>query len=239
MRYHSVTAILTSFTALFMAGCGERKAAENAGSSAALPGKVPLAISYPLAVADGPTRSVRLPNLVPVPNGPPTFQVPAGTVLLSRDKPVTSSDDNPIIGSLAMITDGEKKTEEGYLVELLEGTQWVQIDLEHRAAIHAVVVWHYFLGGSPPTNGSACHDVVIQISDDPTFKAGFTTIYNNDRDDSSKLGKGIDPPYVESHYGLLADGKGAVGRYVRLYSRGSTRSDMNRYIEAEVFGIPK
>jgi hypothetical protein len=95
MRHHSVTAVLTSVTVLFMAGCGEKKAAENAGSSTSPPGKVPLEISYPLAVDAGPTRSVRLPNLVPVPNGPPTFQVPAGTMLLSRDKPVTSSDDNP------------------------------------------------------------------------------------------------------------------------------------------------
>ena len=78
--------------------------------------------------------------------------------------------------------------------------------------------------------------MVIQVSDDAAFKTGVTTIYNNDYDDSSKLGKGEDRPYVESRFGLLADGKGSKGRYVRLYSKGNTSNDMNHYIEVEVYG---
>jgi hypothetical protein len=31
-------------------------------------------------------------------------------------------------------------------------------------------------------------------------------------------------------------GKGTKGRYVRLYSNGSTANEMNHYIEVEVYG---
>jgi hypothetical protein len=63
-----------------------------------------------------------------------------------------------------------------------------------------------------------------------------TTLFNNDYDDSAKMDKGKDSPYVESRYGLLVDGKGTKGRYVRLYSNGNTSNEMNHYIEVEVFG---
>ena len=78
--------------------------------------------------------------------------------------------------------------------------------------------------------------MIIQISDDPAFKTGVTTVFNNDYDDSAKMGKGSDRPYVETRFGLLADAKGAKGRYVRLYSKGNTSNEMNHYIEVEVYG---
>ena len=173
---------------------------------------------------------MNLPNLAPSPTKAPTFLVADGTTLLSKGKKVTSSDDNPIIGDLSLITDGEKEAGEGYFVELLDGTQWVQIDLEKSAALSAIWLWHFH------SQKRAYNDVVIQISDDPAFKTGVTTVYNNDYDNSSKLGQGTDRPYVESRFGLLADAKGAKGRYVRLYSMGNTSNEMNHYIEVEVFG---
>jgi hypothetical protein len=156
--------------------------------------------------------------------------VPEGTVLLSKGKPVTSSDDAPIIGDLTLITDGDKEAGEGYFVELLDQLQWVQIDLEQSAEISAIWVWHFH------SQKRAYHDVVIQVSDDPGFENGVTTLFNNDYDDSAKMDKGKDSPYVESRYGLLVDGKGTKGRYVRLYSNGNTSNEMNHYIEVEVFG---
>jgi hypothetical protein len=36
----------------------------------------------------------------------------------------------------------------------------------------------------------------------------------------------------------LIEGKGATGRYVRLYSNGNTSDELNHYIEVEVFGQP-
>lgn len=38
-------------------------------------------------------------------------------------------------------------------------------------------------------------------------------------------GKGV---VTEGRYGRVADAKGAKGRYVRLYSNGSTADEMNR-----------
>jgi hypothetical protein len=238
----SITAILSA-AALAMVGCDTKDAniaAGGGGTSTGTAGGNPLEIVYPPAVVSGTEKAVTgVPNLIQVPEAPRTFRVPAGTTLLSKQKKVTSSDDNPIIGSLDVITDGDRQCGEGYYVELLDGTQWVQLDLEKSAAIHAVCVWHNFMGAKPPAFGRAYHDVIIQISDDPTFKTGFTTIYNNDYDDSSKLGNGKDSPYAESRFGLIADGNGTVGRYVRLYSAGNTANEMNHYTEVEVYGIAK
>jgi hypothetical protein len=167
---------------------------------------------------------------VQAPTTAPEFLVPEGTVLLSKGKPVTSSDDAPIIGELSLITDGEKDAGEGYFVELLDGLQWVQIDLEKSSAVSAIWLWHFH------SQKRAYHDVIIQVSDDAEFKTGVTTIYNNDYDESAKMGKGTDNPYVETRFGMLADGKGSKGRYVRLYSNGNTSNEMNHYIEVEVYG---
>jgi hypothetical protein len=189
----------------------------------------------PPELIEGTPKPIQVPSLVEAPTQPPEFFVPEGTIRLSTDKPVTSSDDNPVIGSLDLITDGDKEAGEGYFVELLDGLQWVQIDLEKRAAIHAIWLWHFH------SQKRAYHDVIIQISDDPQFKTGVTTIYHNDYDQSANLnlGKATDRPYVETRFGMIADGKGTRGRYVRLYSNGNTSNEMNHYIEVEVFGIPE
>jgi len=194
--------------------------------------ELPLVIEFPPELIEGTPKAMNVPNLVYPPEQPPVFYVPQGTALLSKGKNVTSSDDNPIIGSLDLITDGDKQAGEGYFVELVEGLQWVQIDLEKAAAIHAIWLWHYH------SQRRAYHDVIVQISDDPAFKTGVTTVYNNDYDNSAKFGVGSDNPYVETRFGLLVDGKGTKGRYVRLYSNGNTSNEMNHYIEVEVYGIP-
>jgi hypothetical protein len=172
-----------------------------------------------------------LPSLERVPTKAPELYVPAGTTLLSRGKPVTASDSNPIIGSLELITDGEKDAGEGYFVELWEGLQWVQIDLGKRSTIQAVWLWHFH------SQRRAYHDVIVQVSDDPQFRNHVTTIFNNDYDDSAGLGRGEDRPYVESRFGKLIDARGTRGRYLRLYSNGNSANEMNHYIEVEVFGV--
>ena len=82
------------------------------------------------------------------------------------------------------------------------------------------------------------HDVVVQVSDDPEFKTSVTTLYNNDHDNSSGLGAGKDMSYVETSEGRLIDAKGVRARHVRLYSNGNTTSELNHYVEVEVFGQP-
>ena len=59
----------------------------------------------------------------------PDFLVPAGTVNLAKGKKVTASDNDPVVGTLDLITDGDKDGDEGSWVELGPGKQWVQIDL--------------------------------------------------------------------------------------------------------------
>jgi hypothetical protein len=191
---------------------------------------VELKTELPKEAIEGSPRPNNVPNLQPEAKKFPKFLVPEGTTLLSKDKKVTSSDDFPIIGELSLITDGEKEAGEGYFVELMDGTQWIQIDLEKSNPLYAVVIWHFH------GQKRVYSDVIVQVSDDPEFKTGVTTLYNNDYDNSSKMGKGANPPYVETRYGLLVNGKGTKGRYVRCYSRGNSSNDMNHYTEVEVYG---
>jgi hypothetical protein len=191
---------------------------------------VPLTTELPPELIEGTPKPMNVPNLEQAPTKAPELMVPEGTALLSKGKKVTSSDEAPIIGDLNLITDGDKDAGEGYFVELLDGLQWVQIDLEKTSEISAIWLWHFH------SQKRAYNDVIIQISDDPTFKAGVTTVFNNDYDESAKMGKGSSQPYVETRFGKLVDGKGTKGRYVRLYSNGNTSNEMNHYIEVEVYG---
>ena len=240
MKTKLILPALCAISALALSSCGkkaETTATESGSNTTAAPaapggtaGGVPLVSTLPPELIEGTPKPMKVPNLVQAPTKAPEFLVPEGTVLLSKGKKVTSSDDNPIIGDLTLITDGEKDAGEGYFVELLDGTQWVQIDLEKSASLSAIWLWHFH------SQKRAYNDVIIQISDDAEFKTGVTTIYNNDYDESSKMGKGTDNPYVESRFGLIADAKNTKGRYVRLYSKGNTSNEMNHYIEVEVFG---
>jgi len=232
MKHKRIVSILAVASALLISGCGDKKST-TAGTSSpgGTPDGVPLAIDYPPELIEGTPKAMNVPNLVQVPDKEPVFRVPKEAVLLSKGKKVTGSDKEPIIGTLDLITDGDKQAGEGYFVELLEGPQWVQIDLEKSAAINAICVWHYH------SQKRAYKGVVIQVSDDAEFKTGVTTVYNNDYENVCKLGKGSENPYVESRFGLIADGKGAKGRYVRLYSNGNTSNEMNHYIEVEVYGV--
>jgi hypothetical protein len=194
--------------------------------------KKPLKLELPKPLFAGTPRPIQLPNLEPATAKRPDLMVPAGTTLLSRGKPVTSSDSLPVIGELGFITDGDKSGIDGAYVELGPGVQWVQIDLGAPAKIAALAVWHFH------SQARVYHDVVVQISNDAEFKKDVRTIYNNDDDNSAKLGKGKDLAYIESYQGRVFDAKGATGRYVRLYSNGNTSDELNHYCEVEVFGEP-
>ncbi len=186
---------------------------------------IPLKTDLPNPLMVGTPVPISIPKLEAKIKKFPDFQVPAGTVNLAKGKKVSSSDNDPVIGSLDLITDGDKEGDEGSWVELGSGKQWVQIDLANAATISAIVVWHYH------SQERVYRDVVVQISDDPKFEKDVTTIYDN-----SSAGK--DLPYIESYLGKLIDAKGAKGRYVRLSSAGNTTNKLNHYIEVEVFGKP-
>ena len=197
--------------------------------------KVPLKTEMPEEVLVGTPPDVLMllfPGLEKPPEEGdlPELMVPAGTTNLALNKTVTSSDSRPLIGELSYITDGIKEGTDDSYVELAPMLQWVQIDLEKPATIYASYVWHFF------REARSYHDVIVQVSNDPEFKSGVTTVFNNDQDNSAKLGIGKDRPYIETNFGKLIDAKGAQGRYVRLYSNGNTASDLNHYVEVEVFG---
>jgi hypothetical protein len=195
------------------------------------PTKEELKLKLPKPMFVGTPTNLRSANLEVITGksrGP--FYVPKGTVLLSSKKPVSSSDDLPVIGELDMITDGEKSGGEGYFVELGPGPQWVQVDLGASHALHAILLWHYH------TSARIYRDVIVQVADDPAFRTGVTTIFNNDHDNTSKLGAGKDKEYIEVAEGRLFDPKGVRGRYVRLFSNGNTTNDLNHYVEVEVYG---
>jgi hypothetical protein len=205
----------------------------GATAFAGAPGKVPLAVEYPKPLFAGTPRPISLSNLEPAGAKRPDIMVSAESKLLSRGKKVTSSDSLPVIGELSFITDGDKTGIDGAYVELGPNTQWVQVDLGASAKIDAVAVWHFH------SQARVYHDVVVQISDDPEFKKGVKTIFNNDDDNSSKLGKGGEKSYVETNHGRVLPADGATGRYVRLYSNGNTSDELNHYCEIEVFGVAK
>ena len=194
-------------------------------------GQEELKLKLPKPMFIGTPTNIRSANLEKVSGksrGP--FYMPKGTALLSANKTVTSSDSAPVIGELDMITDGEKAGGDGFFIELGPMPQWVQIDLGASRALYAILAWHYH------SQARVYRDVIVQVSDDPTFKKGVTTVFNNDHDNSSKLGAGPDKEYIEVAEGKLFDPKGAKGRYVRLYSNGNTTNDLNHYVEVEVYG---
>ena len=192
---------------------------------------VPLEIKLPKPMFVGTPTNINIENLEkPLGKARPLLQVPQGVKLLSLDKPVASSDDEPIIGDLEQAVDGDKEGIDGSWVELGPGKQWIQIDLEKPAEIYAIVIWHYH------RQGQIYKDVVVQVADDADFISNVRTIFNNDIDNSSGLGIGKDMHYVETSEGKLIPTQAAKAQYVRLYSNGNTSNDLNHYTEIEIFG---
>lgn len=231
------TIILSMVCLASLTGCSEQNNLPSANSPD--PGKsssnhgATLKLEFGEPDPEGtPPPAIKLPRLAPVATSAPALIVPEGTTLLSKGKKVSSSDDLIFVGDLSYITDGKKDGFQGYFVEIADGLQWVQIDLEQEA--HLAAIWMSHTNGQP----RAYHDVIVQVSNDPSFEKGVTTLFNNDYDNTAKFGKGRDQPYVETKFGKLVDAKQSKARYVRLYSNGSTYNDQNVYIEVEVYGIP-
>ncbi len=195
---------------------------------------VPLDLKLPRPAFKGtPAHVPPGTNLEPPRKGPrPPLLVPPGTKNVALGRSVISSDPEPIIGSLKLITDGDKEAKEGGYVELGPGLQYVQIDLKQKYSIYAILIWHFHI------SARVYRDVIVQVSDDPDFIQNVQTVFNNDHDNSSGLGLGPDKEYWETYEGKLIDARGVTGRYVRLYSKGSTADDQNHYTEVEVYGLP-
>jgi hypothetical protein len=193
----------------------------------------PLKLDLPLHTLKGTPEDLPAgPNVEPLSDvAPPSIQVPKGVTNVAFGKTVTSSV-APYLGELSRITDGKKEAVDDDAVEFRKGTQWVQVDLGQSFAIHAVVMWH------DHRYVQVVHDVILQVSDDPEFKSGVTTLYNNDTDNSSGLGVGTDREYFEMQFGRVVAAKGVKARYVRGYTKGSNQSVLNCWQEIEVYALP-
>lgn len=194
---------------------------------------VPIELKLPKPTFVGTPQDAQVPNLEkPMGKARPPFLAPAGTKNVALGKPVSSSDEEPIIGELELITDDDKEAADGCYVELGPFLQHVTIDLEAMYEIYAIVFWHYH------KQARVYYDVIIQVADDPDFIVNVRTLFNNDIDNSAGLGVGKDMHYTETHEGKLIDAKGQHTRYVRLYSNGNNGNDLNHYIEVAVYGKP-
>jgi len=191
---------------------------------------IPLVLPKPMFVGT-PENLTGIDNLEPDTKKPrPPFLAPEGVTNLALNKPVTSSEMDPITGTLEMLVDDDKEATEGSIIELGPFEQWVQIDLEKEAEIYAIVFWHYHKAAR------VYHDVVVQVSTDPEFISDVTTVFNNDNDNSLGLGVGQDKHYIDRAEGKLVNAKGTKSRYVRLYSQANNQNDYSHYIEVEVYG---
>jgi len=208
---------------------------DNSGGDVVAAGTVPIPLVLPKPMFVGTPQSIEgIENLMPPLGKPrPPFYAPAGTENVAAGKSVNSTDNEPIIGEIEMITDGDKEAADGSYVELGPALQHVTVDLGQQCDIYAIVVWHFH------KQERVYLDVVAQIADDPDFITNVRTVFNNDIDNSAGLGIGSDMHYVETSEGKLikvGDAKGERARYVRLYSGGNSNNDLNHYIEVEVFG---
>lgn len=208
-------------------GLADSVLAQDAGTKEAL------LLEFPAPTLKGtPEQLPEGPNIEPNSDKPrPPLLVPKGVKNVALNKPVTTSV-KPFTGEAEQLTDGKKEAMDFDTVEMKKGVQWVQVDLGAPFAIYAIAVWHdhrYI---------QVVHDVIIQVSDDPEFKTGVTTVYNNDTDNTSGLGIGSDREYFERQFGRVFDAKGVKARYVRGYSKGSHLSALNCWQEIEVYALP-
>lgn len=194
---------------------------------------VPIEIELPKPMFIGTPQNFNVERLEkPLGKPRPPFMAPEGTKNVALGRSVASTDEEPIIGEIVMITDGDKEGMDGSFVELGPFQQHVTIDLGAKHEIYAIVMWHYH------KQARVYFDVVVQTADDPDFISNVKVLFNNDHDNSSGLGVGEDLHYVETAEGKLIDAKGVEARYVRSYSNGNSSNDLNHWVEMEVYGRP-
>ncbi len=164
------------------------------------------------------------------------FMVPPGLKNVSLNKPVACSLEwEPIIGELSQVTDGITKSGEFDYVELDPEPQWVQVDLGSLHTVFCIVVWHYY------KNPVVYNDVVCQVADDAGFTTNVKTLFNNDHDDSSGLGKGTNTAYHARWWGEIVDARGeenegTTTRFVRVWTNGGCGNEETRFVEISVYG---
>jgi chitodextrinase len=131
-------------------------------------------------------------------------------------------------GTLVMATDGNLNS--ANYVNISSGPQWLGVDLGKIAQISDIKLWHYY------ADGRTYHDVVVQLSDDPNFASGVTTVFNNDTTNAVGQGVGSNAAYPETSAGKDIAFNPVSARYVRMWSDGSTVNMWNHYVEVQIYG---
>ena len=196
--------------------------------------KVAIKFELPPPHSSGTPKEIKSDNLEPDPGPgklrPPIMVEPEYAKKLTTENTKVTTSEEAVTGDNDYVVDGDKTPDATSMLQLPGGLQWVQLDLGAEHTVSAVCLWH------DQGDERVYKDVVVQISNDAEFVDGVTTIFNNDHDNTAKLGAGKDKEYRERNDGRPMDAKLAKGRYVRCYSNGSTSEPVNNYIEIEVFG---
>ncbi|WP_158289582.1 fibronectin type III domain-containing protein [Paenibacillus flagellatus] len=166
------------------------------------------------------------------------------TINVAKNKSVTSNGTVSNGKPLSILTDGVTARDQYALIGVSSGPKWVQVDLGQAYGIKKINIRNDW-GASPDTYRTG-RDHVVQVSNDPAFATGVTTVFNNDQDNSSGLGIGTDAEYQEP-----ADGSGKTitlpttinARYVRFSANGHVRVSgqvnlVNTPVEIEVYADP-
>ncbi len=207
-------------------------------ATAVMADKVAIKFELPPPHITGTPKEIKSDNLEPDRGQgklrPPIMVEPEYTKKLTNEDTKVTTSEEPVTGDPEYVVDGDKTCDATAMLQLPGGLQWVQLDLGAEHTISAICVWH------DQGDDRVYKDVIMQISNDEKFadKTKITTIFNNDHDQTSKLGlaKGPDKEYRERNDGRPVDAKLTKGRYVRVYSAGSSSEPVNNYIEIEVFG---
>jgi hypothetical protein len=195
--------------------------------------QVPISIKLPKPMFIGTPQNLGVKRLEkPLGKPRPPFLAPEGTKNVALNKGIYCTDEEPVIGEIEMITDGDKEAADGSFLEIGPFHQHVTIDLGAMHTIYAIVMWHFH------KQPRVYFDVILQVADDPDFVSNVKTLFNNDHDNSAGLGVGKAKHYVETAEGKLIDAKGVQSRYVRLHTNGNNNNDLNHWIEVEVYGLP-
>ncbi|MDG0813374.1 galactose-binding domain-containing protein [Cohnella rhizosphaerae] len=111
--------------------------------------------------------------------------------------------------------------------------QWIQLDLGQKFRLDQIKVWHFI------TFDRIYYDVIIQLSNDPTFpSSGTTTVFNNDDNNTAGQGAGTDALYADNAAGKTVNFPLTTARYVRLWANGNQNNNSQHYVEVEVYGSP-
>jgi hypothetical protein len=178
---------------------------------------------------DLPTGS----NIEPPSDKPPApLMIPRDAQNIAPLAKISSSDTNARPEQLAKATDGVKEADDANVLLLRKGVQYLQFEFPAEEQIYAVVIWHAH--DSP----KVYHSVVVQTADDAGFTGNLHTLFNNDFADADGRGAGTDREYFETYQGKIINARGVKGKFLRLYSKGSTDSSLNEYTEVEIYGRP-